>query len=401
MCGIHGFVTGKKKNVNADDFVRQGFVAGMLRGMDSSGIASIHTPNFGSSWQKLPVSGGMFVGDRFANSLMRNAADVDTITICHTRAATSGNIGINEAHPFIVSGENADDTIRELIGVHNGTLTGWQYKKGAKDYTVDSEWALNHIFEKGMDAFKDFSGAYTFVFWDSLDKSALNIALNDQRPMHVAFTTDDGMVYASEAGMLDWLCQRNNIKLAGPIMKLMPHHWYTFNQYDLTKFTKEKIPANPTSAPYTPVTRPNTGVNYQSAVEKIGAVLSSIGKLPHAQSAAPMTQFPARATVTGKSSVLLTVQERENAALMDMQNKRVKFIPISEEDGDVVGIATIVGTTTELDATIRDAAHYMFDGNTVWDASIIGVQDNGTDIKLVLSKPFGVVNPRGPKVSSK
>ncbi len=402
MCGIHGFITGKKRNTDADDFIRQGFVAGALRGMDSSGIASIHTPNYGSSWQKLPVSGPMFIGDRFASSLIIAASNPDTITICHTRAATSGTIGINEAHPFIVSFENDDDTIRELIGVHNGTLTGWNYKKSAKDYTVDSEWALNHIFDKGMEAFKDFDGAYTFVFWDSKDKDVLNIVLNDQRPMHVAVTKDDGLVYASESGMLDWLCQRNGITLAGPIMKLNPNHWYRFDQYNLGKISKEKLPARPTTAPYVhqrTTTGPTTYTRTLSAVEKVSDFLSSIGKLPESKPA-PITSLP-RATVTGSSKVTLTVKEAANAQSMNMVNHRVKFTPMEEKGDDVLGVAMIVDTKVELDAVVRDAAHYMFDGNTVWDAAIIGVEDNGTEITLILSKPFGIVNPRGPKVSSK
>src|SRR6478736_1702769 len=134
MCGIHGFVTGKKRNNNADDYVKQGFVAGSLRGMDSSGMASIKPKDKSVSWQKLPIMGPFFIGDKFAQGLMREASTPNTITICHTRAATAGGVGISEAHPFQVEGAVDDKgNFRELIGVHNGTLTFWQSKKNAKD----------------------------------------------------------------------------------------------------------------------------------------------------------------------------------------------------------------------------------------------------------------------------
>lgn len=376
MCGIHGFICGKKRNNNGDDFVRQGFVAGSLRGADSSGMASITTDKWKTEWQKLPVSGPMFIGDKFANDLIRRASNPNTITICHTRAATQGGIGLSEAHPFLVEGENPDDTARELIGVHNGTLTGWQSKKYGNEYKVDSEWALNHIFDNGMKAFEDFNGAFAFVWWDSNDMSVLNIALNNERPMHVVFTDDDGMAFASEAGMLYWLCERNNIKMKGKVLRLVAGYRYQFDANNLAAYNKEKLPAAKGYATTTTTSR-YTGystTSYKSDTEKVDELLKSL------------------AGNNKSAGVSVFTAEVNNARDLMLLSKKAKFQPIQHSDDEkhIEGLVTMEDGT-EYAGVIRNVADlYVFGPATVWDVTVVGAKDDGTNIEVITSRPHGI-----------
>lgn len=181
MCGIAGFMTGTKRYSKADDFISDSFVAGSLHGMDSCGVVSIEMKKDLYSWQKLPVCGSYFITDRAARNVIRDANLPNTLTLAHTRAATQGSVSINNAHPFIVEGQDGDN-YREMVGVHNGSLTGWASKKGASKFDVDSEWALNKIFDLGDKAFEEIEGAYCFVWWDNANPDVLNISLNDRRP---------------------------------------------------------------------------------------------------------------------------------------------------------------------------------------------------------------------------
>lgn len=261
MCGIHLFINGKNRSNKADDFIAQGFVTNMLRGTDSSGIVGIDAEKGDLTLQKLPISGMYFPQDKLAQSLIKRAGYKNHLTICHTRAATLGAISQPNAHPFVASDyeEGTGACTRELVGVHNGTLVNWKSKKDANLYDVDSEWAMNHILDNGIDAFKDFDGAFCMAWWDSDDWLTLNIARNDQRPLFIAFVEGGGMAGASEAGMLAWLLERNQMKLDGPIRELEAGQLYKFEVTDPKAFTKQALPA--VSRYVAPSTTPTTNAS--------------------------------------------------------------------------------------------------------------------------------------------
>ena len=284
MCGIHGFISGNKKDLNADDFMRSGFVAGSLRGMDSSGVASIMVQRKTFAFQKLPVAGSTFIQDKYADTLIRRANDTGIITLGHTRSATVGKVGYSEAHPFWME----QDT-RELIGVHNGTLTNWRSDASAKDYDVDSEWALNKIFDEGKDAFAKFSGAYCFAWWDSNDHETVNFALNSERPMNVVFTENGNMAFASEAGMLYWLLERHKVAMKGKILTLAAGNWYKFKVNDVENFTKEELPKPKVAAV---VTQQPYYSNRKTVVDDVTALLGRLAAGKEAQATLPLLPAP-------------------------------------------------------------------------------------------------------------
>lgn len=373
MCGIHGFINTKKKENNADDFVTSGFVAGSLRGSDSSGIAVIGVADKTIDFQKLPIMGPMFIQDKYAKSLMVAARTAETFTICHTRAMTTGKVGYNEAHPFYV---NADT--RELIGVHNGTLTGWNYRSGANKFSVDSEWALNMIFDKGLEAFKEFNGPYCFVWWDSDDSETLNFALNKDRPMCIAFTEDGNMAYASEAGMIKWLCDRHSIKIKGAILYLIPDKWYKFPVADPSKFTRTDLPSYVST--YT-APAPVTHTPYTTVMDRVTTLLDKI---------ASATPKPALKLAHESRKPMVSADEVQNARDLQYLGTRVTFIPYwTDGDNEVTGDVQI--DNSELEGIIRNAGELEYKTGTEWACTVIGVFDDGKDMKLICSKPTLII----------
>lgn len=418
MCGLHGIVTTDKRIVNADDFIANGFVAGSLRGTDASGIAAIDMVQGQVEIQKLPVSGPFFIGDKYARKLMLAAGSNYQITMCHTRSTTSGPSGINAAHPFLVEDEESS---RILVGCHNGTLSNWMVKEDGKTFSVDSEWALNRIFKKGAEAFKDFSGPYCFTFWDSELPNCLHIALNDERPMFVAFGEEGCMAYASELGMLWWLMERNKIKIKGKAIKLVGKNWYTFNAdtaETLEKWHKEPLPeATPVRSSSTNAMMNysyGTGYNYESNAEKVDKLLARISSgdrsrqaltaLAQAEEAAGIVNhddapFEAEYRVLNEDEgetkatkpVYVKAEEIKLARQMDLMGSEGTFIPtrFDEQTQEVRGYWTSEGNIDEFNAVIRNGGELeqSMHPYSLWITKIIGLNDTGNELIAVCAKP--------------
>lgn len=380
MCGIHGFINGPTRENNADDFIKQAFTVNMLRGTDSSGIVAIDADADTAVIHKLPIAGNFFAEDKVALGLIRKAGYKNHMSICHVRAATSGSVNVSNAHPFQVTDENDEGVYtREIIGVHNGTLNGWKYKKQGNNYEVDSEWALNHILTEGADAFEDFTGAYCFVWWDSDDGKVLNIARNKERPMYVAFTKQGGMLYASEAGMIHWLASRNRIELDGNIKELMEGFHYKFDVSKVKEFTKTHLPQAKGYTTTYSSTHSNRTYSSTSNVEKVGAVLKAIAAAPASQ-AANVSTLP-------NTNTTVTRTEIEDAVTLGMVGVRGKFEPMYEDSvgGNLYGTMTF--GATEMEGVMRGSAAIDWSVTDTYDVSILGVTDDGTNITCIVSKP--------------
>lgn len=226
MCGIHGAISSKTGfNKSVCDFVRQAFVANSLRGMDSSGMFQIGPIKNSVYLHKDAVNGSEFITQPAAEVLIRDV-DGSYFTVCHVRAKTQGDVKAENAHPFI--GWAEDD--KRIIGVHNGSLHSWKHNSDAKEFEVDSAWAIQQIAEKGYKAIEDFKGAYALVYWDEESPKKINFVRNSERPMHLLFSKDKKhMLYASEAGMLAWLADRVKFDHDGKIRSLPVGKVYTFD----------------------------------------------------------------------------------------------------------------------------------------------------------------------------
>lgn len=182
-------------------------LASAVRGIDGTGMFQV-SGDMRVLYAKTQQPSGVAVTAGDFDSLLSKVHDCP-LTIGHVRAATAGNVSDENAHPFIAFRD--DDSY--IIGVHNGSLWGWDTEK--TDHEVDSAWALDLIANEGPEsAFEEIFGAYCFMWWDSRHKNKMWFIRNDERPMHLARTTDKGsIIFASEAGMLQWLVDKHNVRI--------------------------------------------------------------------------------------------------------------------------------------------------------------------------------------------
>ena len=185
MCGLHGVVVSNLVNAKYEAFLADAFVTNQVRGIDSSGIATVTKD--GVSLYKNTVGGSVFVQEKRTKDILKEANTSNAITMCHVRAATIGKVLHDNAHPFWIELDQ-----REIVGCHNGTLT--VDREENNPYGTDSEWAIGEILESGKQAFTKFKGAFAFTWWDSADPATLNIACNHQRDVHVVFLKNGGML---------------------------------------------------------------------------------------------------------------------------------------------------------------------------------------------------------------
>lgn len=251
MCGIIAAINATSFSTNSGDFISNGILTGAVRGQDSTGM--IQVDNKGKIYtHKQATSGSEFLTDNITQAFVKDV-ERSCINIVHHRAATVGKINNDNAHPFICDMKelNAANKNHILIGVHNGSLVNWKTKPGAKDYDVDSNWALAHIAERGVDAFKDIEGPYCFMWVTSKEPKKLFVTRNSGRPMHAVFSKSRKEVFfASEAGMLAWLCERNRIVTEDHIMVLGTDKLYSFDTSgDTITITATDLPKAPVVVP--------------------------------------------------------------------------------------------------------------------------------------------------------
>lgn len=391
MCGLHGIMT-KTREINADEFIRSAFTANMLRGTDSSGVASIETASNLYDSHKLPVSGNYFVQDGVAQRIINRAGAAGQITMCHVRAATVGSVSLANAHPFVVEQQGATpEDGRVVIGMHNGTLQRWQSHKNAKYYTVDSEWAINHIAEEGFDAFEDIYGAFCFVWWDSDKPGTLNIARNKERSLYVVMLANGGMAYASEAGMLHWLLERHRVEVDGDILELEADYWYRFDMANPKEFTKVKLPTTAaiTSSSYTttPSSTDTTRRTTSTAASVVSKVADVIRRAKESTTNLPTPINNVTSLPTRNRNVSMV--EYKAARDMGVLGKTAEFTPYMEWADGIEGTAIVGGCP--VTATVR-GYDTRFTEDETWDCPIIGVQDDGEEIVFVLGPPVKVAN---------
>lgn len=365
MCGIHGLLA-VKFTKSADKFISDGFVAGSLRGRDASGIAQVQLKKNTYDVQKLPICGPFFITEKRAANIIWRADSADTLSICHTRHATAGGISTATSHPFVCEGED-----RVMLGVHNGTLTGWNSRADAKGYDVDSEWALNHIMKEGYDAFEDFNGSFCFAWWDSDTPKVLNIARNSERPMHIIMLKEGGMAFASEAGMLHWLLERNEVATEGSVLELAENHWYKFPVDDPRSFTKTTLPAPKTSGWY-PL--PNHGPRE--------TMMDRVKKLFVTTPESNVSVLPINKTKSPKVSQV----EYEAADKMGLLGLKVEFQPWNQWEDGVEGMA--MAKDADMFATSVCDFDTVIDYTELWSCFVIGVDDDGKEVSLILGPPI-------------
>lgn len=218
MCGIWGFITAEKdRGVSGRQrFVLQSATVGTLRGSDSAGVILVErdTQRDSADWVKSVGTGEQFlrkkiVQDKLTYDNFKNLRAV----LGHNRAATTGDVTTENAHPF----QEGPITL-----IHNGTLD-YTYgmpipmhkvaaKRGGKDsIEVDSHLICHNLAHHGWrEVLESLSGAYALV-WHDARTDNIHMARNSQRPLHLMRAKcEDTVLFASEADMLWWIAGRTN-----------------------------------------------------------------------------------------------------------------------------------------------------------------------------------------------
>lgn len=238
MCGIVAVATRKNfADADAGKFLRDALVTGAVRGEDSTGMFQVGRDQTQLlRHYKVATVGQTFVDLRKTQQYI-TAVPSSFLTVAHHRAATVGSIKDITAHPFIA--EREDGT--KVYGVHNGTLRGsWDRTK----FDVDSEWAINHIADRGLKAFEDIDGAFALLWYDTATPGKFYMARNSERPLHTALVAHgQAMLVASEAGMLAWLAERNRLTIVrDEIYELPTGRMFTFDKDDFSTPSIETLP---------------------------------------------------------------------------------------------------------------------------------------------------------------
>jgi hypothetical protein len=243
MCGIVGFIEESpdiRKN-GKRDFLTQALYVDTLRGHDSTGVITVSN-NFDVQTAKDQISGPEFIS---APQYMGLDLDSTWCAIGHNRAATRGKVVKRHAHPF---------TFGPVALVHNGTLqnmgSNLEYKvPSSYKIGVDSAVIAYNLSkappEGAKEVLEQIRGSYALVWTDSRD-SSINIARNNDRPLHFGMTAGDkGMYFMSDGMMLHMLTQRKYTQIPS-LQKI-----YSFADKQHLKFKRgEMVPEVATIRPF-------------------------------------------------------------------------------------------------------------------------------------------------------
>lgn len=230
MCGIFGLIS-KTSLVTSyftklDDVIEQMFIATSLRGNDSAGMFVVDDVKGTVKVLKRAVPIHDFVNDRIYNKFSKKVFTDSKYIVGHTRAATSGTISMDNAHPFIN---------KHITFVHNGNVSNANdliKSNNHPPFEVDSqhigEALANNCVE---DAIALLQGAFAIVWHDSKEDT-LNIIRNTGRPLHF-IPTDSKIVFGSERGMLAWILSRNGHQLdLSKLEEYKENVWYKYYNND-------------------------------------------------------------------------------------------------------------------------------------------------------------------------
>ena len=224
MCGISGFFNFKKPNLQLDkklfNFAEQAAYVGAMRGRDGTGIFQVDRDRPDQTYvYKRAIDGACFADTmNFQGAIY--SLDQSLATVIHNRKGTIGGNTDDMCHPHRVG---------DITLVHNGTLTSHRSLGGGNNFQSDSAaiaHALNVETQDAKNVLESLRGAYTLIWYDASLRT-LNIARNEERPLSMAYVkNEDVMIFASEAGMLEWLTDRCKIEIGDVVSPKVGVHYY-------------------------------------------------------------------------------------------------------------------------------------------------------------------------------
>lgn len=308
MCGLFGFLK-TKSVVSADtkNSLYTGAYLSGLRGTHGAGIFSCDDTSVIYYKKPFPISD--FIDLSVTKSIIERINSEKFIAF-HSRKISSGDRTQDATHPF---------TTHNLTVMHNGSaekLKGVSYPWSK--YFSDSHW-MSVVLDESRESYKEFLesyvGAYALTWMDNITKD-FYIARNSDRPLSYV-RLEDGIMYASEASMLDLLIERHSLKLEqkdGAIIDFTPYTLYKFSNEVLSEeFTYKEPPKS--LLPY----YNNYNYNYKETTKEDSPILGykkgdimwfkSTEIIPHRKGSTVRGTTPGGSSVAGSTGKSIEIGE--------------------------------------------------------------------------------------------
>ena len=206
MCGLVGAIG--RLGPTEKKMFRDMLVLDQVRGFDSTGVVLVPYVANDSPVILKDVGAAQNLWEYDTGQLFdyRGVVKVPVrALIGHNRAATTGQITIDNAHPF---------QFGNVYGAHNGSLTYWSNLEGADEFDVDSKAIFKNIEVKGIDSTWDnLYGAAALTWWDN-DSGHLNMIRNSERPLWLCYNkAKTALFWASEPWMITVSASRSRVDL--------------------------------------------------------------------------------------------------------------------------------------------------------------------------------------------
>lgn len=208
MCGICGVISGNFTQPEEEMFKKLLFF-NVFRGKDSTGVMRVLKNKREVEIKKSlnPSSAAIYMKGDPISEILNEKGGVNAL-IGHCRAATKGEIKIENAHPFEFS---------NVAGVHNGTIH--KKFKGTENYGTDSEALYSLINDVGIEeALNEVQGyetpAYALCWYDKRD-GLIRFIHNSQRPINFGFAyAGSTLAFSSDIDTLRTAATFSRMKLS-------------------------------------------------------------------------------------------------------------------------------------------------------------------------------------------
>lgn len=234
MCGLLGLIARTNGGFTHSDMTafEQMMIVNTLRGKDSVGVFT----KFGNGdVQAIKHGSNPFNLLRTTewSEFRQKVINRGRFIIGHNRAATSGAVTTENAHPFVEG---------HIILVHNGTLRS-QNNLTRATTVVDSHAICHALSEEEGDprrVLDKIDGAFALIWYDS-KKDKLFAARNEERPL-VMLESERHFALASEAWIAGYPMGRNNLDVKG-MEVIQPNEMYEFGhhgKFEIKSFDNQK-----------------------------------------------------------------------------------------------------------------------------------------------------------------
>lgn len=204
MCGLVAICSNQQKGFSNTEYAmfEHSMIFNQLRGDDSTGVALIDNDNV---WEFVKEVGGFkaLKGHLYYEDFKKSLLGEGRLVMGHGRAATRGNVTVNNAHPFMFEDKEKGTG---LVFMHNGTLNTYQPGlEGMHKYSVDSEFLAAAIHKHGAEkALSEVEGAVACLWWD-MKENTFNFYHNADRPLYYMVSKQGAFYLNSEQWILEYL----------------------------------------------------------------------------------------------------------------------------------------------------------------------------------------------------